>query len=272
MKIFDRLLFKAINLEHKCSPAFWESFARREHYFNGSIALEEAKAAAYKRFLGKISLGNGVTLKTDLYVEAKNKKDTFLMTTGIKQCLGMDISLETVKQARSNLCVSMPAMQFVVADVRQLPFKEASFQAVISDSTLDHMPQLGLERSLKEFRRVLSVKGRCIVALNNMLNPVSLYDSTVKNMCLKEYFLSFCYRPGYVLSVLRKSGFNPQRWEGIIAMDCLGLVLARLSRRLRVFEPLARMWIALLERLRQVSFLRNFISLQFIVFSEKNIK
>lgn len=269
MKIFDRLLSRVINLEHKCSPAFWNNFARREHYFNGSIVLEEAKAAAYKRFLEEIGLGDGLTLKTDLYVESKNKKDTFLMTTGIKRCLGMDISLEIVKQARNNLRVNMPEMQFVVGDARRLPFKEASFQAIISDSTLDHMPRQDMECSLKEFRRVLSAKGMCVVALNNMLNPVSLYDSTVKNICLKEYFLSFCYRPGYVLSVLKKIGFSPQRWEGIIAMDFLGLVLVRLSRRLKVLEPLVRMWISFLEQLRQVYFLRNFISLQFIVASKK---
>lgn len=158
------------NIDYKYSPIFWGQFSKHEHYFKSFPLLGELKLCSYLNFLKQINLASSVVLKTDLYVEAKNERDNFLPFLKIGRCVGIDISLDIVKAARNNLSVLFPNMQFVVADVRNLPFKEKSFGAVISDSTLDHFPVRDISANLVELKRVIKYNGKLILSLDNIFN------------------------------------------------------------------------------------------------------
>ena len=64
-------------------------------------------------------------------------------------------------------------IEAVVADVRSLPFAEASFGVVFSGSTLDHFESAAdIQRSLGELYRVLRPGGTLILTLDNPANPL----------------------------------------------------------------------------------------------------
>lgn len=255
------------NITYKFTSSFWDQYSKQEHYFKGSVLLEESKLLGYLSFFKNINLSNALVLKTDLYVEAKNKNDNFFPYLKINQCVGMDISLEIVKMAKQNLIQFLPNMKFVVADVRHLPFKKNSFSAVISDSTLDHIPRKDLSRALLEAKRIIRNKGKFILSLNNIFNLLSIYDSFIKNLFFNNYFTVFYFNPKRILKLLANLGFKTINWDCIVRLDCFGLFLTKLSNRIKGVNILAREW--LFTGFNNFPLLKMFFCLQFIILAEK---
>jgi ubiquinone/menaquinone biosynthesis C-methylase UbiE len=68
--------------------------------------------------------------------------------------LGIDINVRRLKVAKGRI-------QVVCCDGRVLPFRDCSFQRVIANSVLEHIP--GYWRALAEIKRVLNEEGRCTI-------------------------------------------------------------------------------------------------------------
>jgi SAM-dependent methyltransferase len=67
----------------------------------------------------------------------------------------------------------LTGLRAAAGDVRHLPFAPASFDGVLSTSTLDHLPDAAaIGAALAEFRRVLRVGGRLVLTLDNPANPL----------------------------------------------------------------------------------------------------
>jgi len=80
--------------------------------------------------------------------------------------VGIDVSTDVAGRAAA----SAPIVQ---ADVRRLPFDDASFSGVLSTSTLDHFRDKGaIDLSLTEIRRVLALGGTLVLTLDNPTNPL----------------------------------------------------------------------------------------------------
>jgi SAM-dependent methyltransferase len=79
--------------------------------------------------------------------------------------IGIDVTVPLLRRARfeapDNLC-------FAAGDASELPFPAESFDAVVGNAVLHHLP---LERSLPELIRVLKPGGRFCFAEPNLLNP-----------------------------------------------------------------------------------------------------
>ena len=91
----------------------------------------------------------GTWLKTDLFEERSTQRALLPDLTSARW-VGMDLSPSVGRQARARTGCSA-----VVADVRGLPFPAASFDGVLSTSTLDHFAALDdVHRSLGELRHV----------------------------------------------------------------------------------------------------------------------
>jgi ubiquinone/menaquinone biosynthesis C-methylase UbiE len=75
-----------------------------------------------------------------------------------------DFSPGMVQQARENLHDSQYLFRFGVADAQAIPFADASFDAVIANHMLYHVPDRA--KALSEFRRVLRSGGRLYLAAN----------------------------------------------------------------------------------------------------------
>jgi SAM-dependent methyltransferase len=135
-------------------------------------------------------------LKTDLFDEVAGTGVAHHLLAKGYRTTGIDIAPLVVTEAgRRN-----PAIDARVADVRELPFDDGSFDVVYSGSTLDHFSDPGqIGRALFELVRVLRPSGRLILTLDNPLNPV------------------VWMRNGPLLGVLRRSGIVPYRVGATLA-------------------------------------------------------
>jgi SAM-dependent methyltransferase len=68
---------------------------------------------------------------------------------------GCDISPEFIKLAKSNY----PDYDFTIADMRQLPFDNNSYDAIWASASFLHIPKKDAERTIREFNRILRPGG-----------------------------------------------------------------------------------------------------------------
>ncbi len=104
-----------------------------------------------------------------------------------------DLSPAMVAAAREALGEA-PPLRYAVADIQALPFPEASFDTVIANMMLYHVPDL--QKGLSEVRRVLKPGGRfcaatygkhgIVEALCRILVPLGLRDETDKRFTLQN--------------------------------------------------------------------------------------
>lgn len=108
-------------------------------------------------------------LKTDLFDEVAGRGIVHrLLASGIR-VTGIDISPVIIAEAAAG----NPGLEAAVADVRSLPFTDASFDVVFSGSTLDHFESdADIHAALCELGRVLRPGGTLILTLDNPANPL----------------------------------------------------------------------------------------------------
>jgi SAM-dependent methyltransferase len=112
-------------------------------------------------------LGRCAVLKTDLWDEVKNTRILQWVHGQGATVFGIDISEPTVRQAQA----AFPdgGLGAAVADVRRLPFRDGSFDAVYSMGTIEHFRDP--ETALGEIHRVLRPGGRAVVGVPNRWDP-----------------------------------------------------------------------------------------------------
>ncbi len=76
-----------------------------------------------------------------------------LAGAGSSSATGLDLDEAAIAHARSN----HPAPEFVVGDVGDLPFDDASFDLIVCFETIEHVPDPG--RALAELQRVARAGG-----------------------------------------------------------------------------------------------------------------
>jgi len=106
-----------------------------------SLAEAEASRDVYLRALDELS-GHGINGNVSLKLTQ----------------FGIDISEPTVTQARAAFDAEGGALQSAVGDVRDLPFRDESFDAIYSMGTIEHFDET--ERAVEEMARVLRPGGR----------------------------------------------------------------------------------------------------------------
>jgi SAM-dependent methyltransferase len=107
-------------------------------------------------------------LKTDLFDEAFGEGLVPLLAERAEHVVGTDLAPH-VRRAASR---RYPRLEAVAADVRSLPFKDASFDLIVSNSTLDHFEtQADIRAALSELARILRPGGGLILTLDNPANP-----------------------------------------------------------------------------------------------------
>lgn len=105
--------------------------------------------------------------KTDLWDESRNTRILAWASGQGAHAYGVDISEPVVRQART--AFHGDALRCAVSDVRDLPFRDASFDAVYSMGTIEHFDET--ERAVAEIARVLRPGGRAIVGVPNRHDP-----------------------------------------------------------------------------------------------------
>ena len=106
-------------------------------------------------------------LKTDLWDEAKNTRILEWASRNGACAYGVDISDATVRQARA--AFHPQTLRCAVSDVRALPFRDASVDAIYSMGTIEHFDET--EQAVDEIARVLKPGGYAIVGVPNRHDP-----------------------------------------------------------------------------------------------------
>ncbi len=150
-------------------------------------------------------------LKTDLWDEAKNTRILAWATRQGARAYGIDISEPTVRLARAAFDDGPGArdgLQGAVGDVRALPFRDASFDAIYSMGTIEHFDET--ERAVDEMARVLKPGGRAIVGVPNRYDPFlrPLFAAALQAVGLYGYGYEKSYSRRALRRMLEKAGFD----------------------------------------------------------------
>ena len=120
-----------------------------------------------RRWLPRGSLGR--VLKTDLFDEAVGDGLLAELEPRASEVVGIDLAQAVVEAAARR----WPTITALSGDVRDLDFDAATFDLVVSNSTLDHFPSFDwVEVAVGELARVTKPGGRLIITLDNRGNPV----------------------------------------------------------------------------------------------------
>src|SRR5579875_1795811 len=169
-------------------------------------------------------------LKTDLFDEAVATGLYPELAAKAAHVAGVDLSSEIVDAARRRY----PGIDAETASVLALPFPDGSFDAIVSNSTLDHFQRIEmLHSALRELARVMTPGGTLLITLDNRLNPMIALRTTPRlgalhrRLGLVPYFVGVTCGPRGLARALNAAGFRVRELTAI--MHCppqLGAVIA----------------------------------------------
>jgi SAM-dependent methyltransferase len=149
-------------------------------------------------------------LKTDLWDEAKNTRILAWASRQGARAYGVDISPPIVVQARAafNAETLGQPLRDSVGDVRNLPFRTASFDAIYSMGTIEHFDET--ERAVEEIARVLKPGGRAIIGVPNRHDPFlrPLFVTVLQAIGLYGYGYEKSYSRRALKKMLEAAGLN----------------------------------------------------------------
>jgi ubiquinone/menaquinone biosynthesis C-methylase UbiE len=179
-------------------------------------------------------------LKTDLFDEAVGEGLVPLLRARSEGVVGIDVSPAVVEAARARY----RDLDARCADARGLPFPDGSFDAVVSNSTLDHFRRRDeIATALGELRRVLEPGGRLVITLDNGANPLVLLRNALPAAPLRAlgvvpYPVGATCGPRGLRRVLAEAGFEVEatralmhcprllaRWAAALTPDTSGRLL-----------------------------------------------
>ena len=154
---------------------------------------------------------SGSVLKTDLFDEVTGTGLLPWLSARFARVSGVDIAPLLVRTIRERHA----GVQAEVADVRRLPFAPESFDCIVSNSTLDHLPtreDIGV--AVRELHRVLRPGGHLLITLDNPVNPIvgirNMLPGLVRGTVL-PYALGATLGPRRLRALLGQSGFEVLR-------------------------------------------------------------
>ena len=157
-------------------------------------------------------------LKTDLWDEAKNTRILAWAAQRGARAFGVDISEPTVRQARCAFTAVASPLYAAAADVRALPFSDASFDAIYSMGTIEHFEET--EQAVREMARILKPGGHAIVGVPNRHDPFlrPLLARLLQTVGLYAYGDEKSYSRRALRKMLERSGLEVTHETAILFM------------------------------------------------------
>lgn len=144
--------------------------------------------------------------KTDLWDEARNTRILAWASRLGAIAYGVDISPPTVAMARR--AFDDRGLRAAVSDVRELPFREGSFDAIYSMGTIEHFDET--EQAVREMARVLKPGGRAIVGVPNRHDPFlrPLLSTVLQWLGLYAYGFEKSYSRRSLRAMIERAGLD----------------------------------------------------------------
>jgi SAM-dependent methyltransferase len=147
---------------------FWAGVGERFPDLGGAASTDYYADNERRLFSEHFPALDGLKIfKTDLWDEAKNTRILAWACARGARAYGVDISEPIVVQARASF--HGDPLRCAVSDVRALPFRDASFDAIYSMGTIEHFDET--EQAVAEIARVLKPGGRAIIGVPNRFDP-----------------------------------------------------------------------------------------------------
>ena len=213
--------------------AGWERAAKS--WPPGPAPLWRLQSDAVNRRLIERWLPAGLdsVLKTDLFDEYVSEGLLPPLRSRARQTVGIDIAASIVGEVRRR----HPSLEAIRADVRRLPFEDGRFDAIVSNSTLDHFGDVSEVRSaLSELARVTRPGGRLIASLDNPLNPAIGIRNRLPAGLARRLRGGFPYEAGWTCGPRRLRGLLTE--AGLEVREMTAILHA--PRRLVAAIPLPR--------------------------------
>jgi SAM-dependent methyltransferase len=212
---------------------YWGNVAEEWRARNKDVLWRRHSDAVYYQLLQQWLRCSPVDklLKTDLFDEAMSEGLVPLLETKANHVVAVDVSAEIAEMAATRYA----DLEVRVADVRALPFEDASFDTIVSLSTLDHFEIAGdIVNGLQELYRVLRPGGQLLLTMDNLANPAvwlrnALPFSLLHQLGIVPYYVGQTCGPRRLKAYVRRAGFSVLEMAAV--MHC-PRVLAVLAARL----------------------------------------
>jgi SAM-dependent methyltransferase len=186
---------------------FWAGVGERFPDLGGAVSTDYYAENERRLFMEHFPPLPGLTiLKTDLWDEARNTRILAWASRQGARAYGVDISAPTVRQARA--AFDRDPLRCAVSDVRELPFRDASFDAIYSMGTIEHFDET--EHAVEEIARVLKPGGRAIVGVPNRHDPFlrPLFAAMLQAVGLYGYGYEKSYSRRALREMLERAGLT----------------------------------------------------------------
>ncbi|MCX7972945.1 MAG: class I SAM-dependent methyltransferase [Candidatus Aminicenantes bacterium] len=209
---------------------FWERTARKIKAYHDApstkIYLNQEKALIGEFFP---HLKNLFFLKTDLWNEAKNTQILWWINARGAKAVGIDISNEVWREVKAKRPDSSWPLWLMLADARQLPFLNDTFDGIYSMGTVEHFPET--EKALKEIYRVLKPQARAVIGVPNkhdlflrplqvfLLKCFGLYAFGYEKSFTRQAFSQMVKKQGFRIIAERSLLFMPG-WLRLLDLFC----------------------------------------------------
>lgn len=206
-----------MNSARQAYQRFWAGVGEKFPDLGGATSTRYYESNEKRLFRQHFPSLDGLrVMKTDLWDEAKNTRILTWAASQGARAFGIDISEPTLRQAESGFLAAGVTLRAAAADVRAIPFRDDSFDAIYSMGTVEHFAET--DQAIAEIARVLAPGGRAIIGVPNRHDPFlrPLMVSAMYAVGLYGYGLEKSYSRRTLRLMLERAGLEVEAETAIL--------------------------------------------------------